>query len=480
MCVRPTQQRFGILGELPLPLLCQKLFHPRRSVRWPDMRTTSVVDVLAQSADAGWEGRLAVWLEPYLRLFGHQAQRRWAPVYLQGLLGPGDRKSIQPMASRVARDDFWQLHHFVATSGWDTAPLERQLAQDAEALLGGPDAHLIVDDTGLPKKGDHSVGVAHQYCGQVGKNANCQVLVSLTLSRDEIPVPVALKLFLPESWASDGKRCQRAGVPDGLGHRAKWQIALEEIDRLVGAGVSFGDVLADAGFGNVRAFRNGLTERGLTWAVGIQSTTAVYPVSVRTRLPRRKATGRRCIHPRPSRKQLLAKTLIANLGPRAFRTIAWRTGTKGELSARFAVVRVRLADGPEIRARQYVPSDEGWLVCERRSNQDKFYLTNHGPHASLEQLAAVIKARWSCEQAHQQLKEELGLDHFEGRSWNGLHHHALLTMMAFLFLQTLRSEEKKGPLLHAVATACPQGDSGHDGPHRYLPTMRIPRATASA
>jgi SRSO17 transposase len=384
------------------------------------------------------------------------------------------------MAARVARDDFWQLHHFVATSGWDTAPLERQLARDADALVGGPDAHLIIDDTGLLKKGDRSVGVAHQYCGQVGKNANCQVLVSVTLAHNEVPVPVGLKLFLPESWADDRERCQRAGVPDEVRHRPKWEIALGEVDRLVEAGVSFGDVLADAGFGSIRAFRNGLTERGLTWAVGIQSTAAVYPIHVQTRLLRPKATGRPCIHPRPSCKQIQAKTLIASLGPRAFRTITWRTGTKGELSARFAVVRVRLADGPEIRANQHVPSEEGWLVCERRSNEDKFYLTNHGPDASLGQLAAVIKARWSCEQGHQQLKEELGLDHFEGRSWTGLHHHALLTMMAFLFLQTIRCEEKKRPPLLAVAPTRQQGDPHRDGSLRHLSALRFHPAAARA
>jgi len=444
------------------------------------MTTVLDVEVLAQSAAAGWEGRLAAWLEPYLRCFGHKAQRQWAPVYLQGLLGPGDRKSIQPMASRVARDDFWQLHHFVATSGWDTSPLQTQLARDAQALVGGPDAHLIIDDTGLLKQGDHSVGVGHQYCGQVGKNANCQVLVSVTLARDEVPVPVALRLFLPEAWVNDRKRRQRVGVPDGIDHRPKWQIALDEIDRLRAAGVSFGDVLADAGFGNVRDFRNGLTERRLTWAVGIQSTTAVYPIDVQARLPRRKASGRPCIHPRPSQKQATAKALIATLGSRAFRSITWRTGTKGELTARFAAVRVRLADGPEIRGGQHVPSEDGWLVCERRSNEDKFYLTNHGTDVALDQLAAVIKARWSCEQAHQQLKEELGLDHFEGRSWNGLHHHLLLTMMAFLFLQTLRCEEKKRPATQAVSAPRAQRDSDIAGQDCPLPPMLLRRAPALA
>jgi len=466
-------------GIEALALLCQKLFHAAPSVRCPDMRTTAAVDVLAQSATTGWEERLAVWLEPYLQLFGHRAQRRWAPVYLRGLLGPGDRKSVQPIASRVAEDDFWQLHHFVSTSAWDAAPLEEQLAKHANELVGGPDAHLIIDDTGLLKKGEHSVGVAHQYCGQVGKSANSQALVSVTLARDEIPVPVALRLFLPESWANDEKRCRRAGVPDGLGHRPKWQIALDEIDRLIAAGVVFGDVLADAGYGTIRAFRNGLTERRLTWALGIQSTSAVFPTDVKVRFPRRKPTGRPRIHPRPSPKQIQAKKVIAALSPRAFREVTWRVGVKGQLSAKFAAVRVRFADGAEYQPHQHVPSGEGWLVCERRSNEDKYSLTNHNADATLEQLAGAIKARWSCEQAHQQLKEELGLDHFEGRSWNGLHHHALLTMIAFAFLQTLRCGEKKRPAAGTVPSADPLDDPPRDDAHRPVPEMRLARAAAS-
>jgi SRSO17 transposase len=206
-------------------------------------------------------------------VLGDKRRRRWAPLYIMGLLLPGDRKSVQPLSARVAPDDFAQLHHFVATSCWDTAPLEEVLCQKADALLGGEDSHLIVDDSGLPKKGTESVGVAHQYCGALGKQANCQSLVSLTLACDDVQVPVALRLFLPKSWTEDAARCERAKVPEVMRqHRPKWKIALEEIDRVRAAGVEFGCVLADAGYGSCTEFRRGLSERDLDWAVGITST----------------------------------------------------------------------------------------------------------------------------------------------------------------------------------------------------------------
>jgi SRSO17 transposase len=432
-----------------------------------------------------WEARLDRWLEPFLELLTRSPQRRWAPLYVRGLLGPGDRKSVMPMAERVAPDDFLQLHHFVSTSPWDPAPLEGLLAQKGNDLVGGTDAHLIIDDTAIVKKGEHSVGVAHQYCGQLGKNANCQALVSLTLARDEVPVPLALRLFLPESWTDDRDRCRKAGVPEGVSHRPKWQIALDELDRLRAAGVTFGDVLADAGYGACSAFRAGLSTRGLTWAVGIISTLRVFPRDVRLVTPRKNPAGGRRCSPRPSCKAITAKACITALGPKAFRTITWRTGTKGPLSADFAAVRVRVGDGPDSTKNKRTPGQEAWLVCERRVNGEvKYHLTNHTEHTSLDELAACIKARWSCEQAHQQLKEELGLDHYEGRSWNGLHHHALLTMMAFAFLQTLRCEEKKRPGNGAVAipftTQHPTRHSPRHDAHSALSQLRTLGAIASA
>ena len=396
------------------------------------------------AADDGsaWEQEMARWMAPFLAALGHKGRRRWAPVYLHGLLGPGDRKSVQPMSARIAPADHEQLHHFIATSAWDPAPLETALAHEAERLVGGPDAVLIIDDTSLLKQGMHSVGVARQYSGQAGKQANCQALVSLTLARGEVPVPVALRLFLPEAWTEAPARLRRAGVPAAAhAYRTKGTIALAELDRVRAAGVTFGTVLADAGYGASAEFRHALSARDLTWAVGIGRTQKVFPAQVRLRMPR-PTRGRPRRHGVPSHVSRSAEAMLATA---RWQSVSWRTGTRGPLRAKFAAVRVRVADGIQASKGQHLPGELAWLVGEwRTTGERKYYLTNHPAGTALRTLAAAIKARWVCEQAHQQLKEELGLDHFEGRSWLGLHHHALFTMLAFTFLQHHRLRTTRG------------------------------------
>src|SRR3979411_1220289 len=232
-------------------------------------------------ARLNWEDELGGWLEPFLDTPGPKARRRMCPLYVAGLIGPGDRKSVQPMAERLAPGDYDQLHHFVAAGVWDAAPLETELLVQADKLVGGSDAVLVIDDTAMPKKGQHSVGVAAQYASALGKTANCQTLVSLTLARGEVPVAVALRLFLPESWTSDPERLQRAGVPpDHQTARTNPQIGLAELDRMIAAGVRFGCVLADAGYGMSAPFRQELTARNLDWAVGIPRHLKAYPSGV--------------------------------------------------------------------------------------------------------------------------------------------------------------------------------------------------------
>lgn len=209
---------------------------------------------MSRSGSEPWLRRLDAWLEPFLAALPRAAQRRWAPLYVRGLLLPGERKSVEPMAARVCPGQVQQLHHFVSASTWPHERLERILAERADRLVGGPDAVLVVDDTALVKQGRHSVGVQRQYCGQLGKKANCQALVSLTLARGEVPVPVALRLFLPERWAGDASRRERAGVPPEVVFRPKWRVALDEIGRLRAQGVRFGCVLGDAEYGKVAAF----------------------------------------------------------------------------------------------------------------------------------------------------------------------------------------------------------------------------------
>jgi SRSO17 transposase len=448
---------------------------------------------------ADWGAELERWMAPFLEVLGHKNRRRWAPLYVQGLLGPGDRKSIQPMAGRILGSDRGQLHHFVAASSWETAPLEQVLAEQAQRLVGGPEAVLIVDDTTLLKQGKHSPGVARQYSGAAGKRANCQALVSLTLARGEVPLPVALRLFLPEEWTKDPERCRRAGIPeDRLAPRSKMQIALEELDRVRAAGVQFGCVVADAGYGMSADFRRALTARDLLWAVGIPRIQKVYPAEV-TLLPAPAARprGRPRKYPVPSAERQTAEDVLAAL---PWRRVTWRRGTRGPLWARFAAVRIRVADGVEAGQGQHLPGAEAWLVGEERSSGErKYYLTNHPPRTPLRQIAGAIKARWACEQAHQQMKEELGLDHFEGRTWGGLHHHALLVMIAYAFLQHLRlkeasdsagegsaergknaaeetgSEAAPGTTTAADATGDPTASAGDpaDAAHPMLPPMRL-------
>ena len=392
------------------------------------------------STPSDWQGELGRWLKPFLDRLDHKARRRMCPLYVAGLIGPGERKSIQPMAERLAPSDYDQLHHFIAAGVWDAAPLEMELLVQANHLVGGSAAVLVIDDTAVPKKGKHSVGVAAQYASALGKTANCQTLVSLTLARGEVPVMLALRLFLPDSWTGDQMRLKRAGVPvECRTARTKPEIALAEIDRVMAAGVRFGCVLADAGYGLSAPFRQGLTARNLAWAVGIPHHLKVYPVGVQLIWPVAKRGRPRRRHV-PDILSIPAADMLADA---KWQTVSWRTGTKGKLKARFAAVRIRTADGPPQRigdkGQQHLPGDEAWLIGEHRaSGEKKYYLANLPAATSLRTLAATIKARWICEQAHQQLKEELGLDHFEGRSWQGLHRHALMTMLAFAFLQHRR------------------------------------------
>jgi SRSO17 transposase len=398
------------------------------------------------SASVAWEHELQSWLEPFLKPLRHPARRRMCPLYVAGLIGPGERKSLQPMAARVAPADYDQLHHFVAVGAWDETPLEAELLAQANRLVGGPDAVLVIDDTALPKKGTHSVGVASQYAGVMGKNVNCQSLVSLTLAKDEVPIPIVLRLFLPDTWIKDPTRLQHAGVPEASwAERSKPEIALAELQHVMHAGVSFGAVVADAGYGISATFRQTLSALGLKWAVGTVRIQKVYPANVQM-VASTTTRGRPRKTLVPDAEAVPAEAMLAKT---SWCRITWRRGTKGPLRAKFAAVRVRVADGPAVQLRghaaQHLPGDEVWLVGEHRSSGErKYYLSNLLPDTPLKRLASLIKARWVCEQAHQQLKEELGLDHFEGRSWRGLHRHALLTLIAYLFLQHLRLQAATG------------------------------------
>jgi SRSO17 transposase len=416
--------------------------------------------------DRNWQADLECWLTPFGAALGHKTRARMCPAYVAGLIGPGDRKSIQPMAARDSSVSYDQLHHFIGSGVWDAAPLEAALLIEADNLVGGDDAWLIIDDTALPKKGRHSVGVAPQYASSLGKTATCQSLVSVTLATREVPVTIGLRLFLPETWTNDPERMAQARVPeDRQSALTKPEIAIEEIDRVIASGVRFGCVLADAGYGSSGPFRQSLSARGLLWAVGLSRRQNVYPADVALIFPVAK-TGKRRQYHIPDQSPVSAETMLAG---EKWRKVSWRRGTKGRLSCRFAARRVRLADGHKHRMldnrMQCMPGDEVWLVGERRSTgEQKYYVSNLPADATIRMLVAAIKARWVCEQAHQQLKEELGLDHFEGRSWTGLHRHALMTMIAYAFLQSRRIKAA-GRKKKSQRTAATTQHAGYQASH---------------
>lgn len=387
-----------------------------------------------------WETDLHKFITPYLKALTNNIQRRWAPLYLRGLLSRSRRKSIYPLAGTIAIGRFQNLHHFVNVASWNTHPLETLLAQQAQELVGGKGSILIIDDMTLLKAGRHSVGVARQYSGRAGKRENCQALVSLTLARREVPIPIALRLFLPEEWSSNQERCAAAGVPVDRRdhHHTKGLIALAEIDRVRQAGIETDVVVADAGYGTSAPFRQALSERGLLWAVGVPKHQNVYPPNVDTTWPPSGRRGRPRKHPIVTMERFTIEEYLA-ASSRSWRSVTWRRGTKGKLKAEFVAVRVKVADGEQVSMGRHLPGSEAWLVGEQRADgKKKYYLSNLPAETKLVDLARVIKARWACEQGHEQLNQEVGLSHFEGRSWLGLHHHALLAMLAFCFLQFSR------------------------------------------
>jgi SRSO17 transposase len=298
----------------------------------------------------------------------------------------------------------------------------------------------------------------------------------VTLASREVPVMVGLRLFLPETWTQDPERMTRARVPnDRQIALTKPEIAIEEIDRVITSGARFGCVLADAGYGSGGPFRQALSERGLLWAVGLSRRQNVYPADIALTFPVAR-TGKRRKYHIPDQSPVSAEAMLA---AETWQKVSWRRGTKGRLTCLFAACRVRVADGHKHRMRdnrvQCMPGDEVWLVGERRSTgEQKYYVSNLPADATIKMLIAAIKARWVCEQAHQQLKEELGLDHFEGRSWTGLHRHALMTMIAYAFLQSRRLKAARRKKKSRRTAATTEHASHPPSNPRHLRTASTP------
>lgn len=418
---------------------------------------------------------------------GHADRHAGLSGYCTGLMLPLSRKSVEPMAARVdplhASARHQALHHFVARSEWsDTTVMARvrDWVLPSLGLDGG--CYWITDDTGFPKKGQHSVGVARQYCGQLGKQDNCQVAVSLSLASVQGSIPIAYQLYLPKDWAGDAVRRNTAGVPEDITFATKPEIALAQMRQAIDQGVPMGVVLADAGYGDETAFRDGITALGMLYAVGIRPGTTVWAPGTAPLPP--KAWSGRGIRPTRLRRAsgnepMTVKALAMALAPQAWSTVSWREGTNNVLCGRFAALRVRPAHrdylGTEMRP-------EEWLLIEWPEGEKepaKYFLTTAPQEATLEQMVFVTKMRWRIERDYQDLKQEFGLGHYEGRGWRGFHHHATLSIAAYGFLmaQRLKADSSdiggKKNFAQRQVPALPKNYIPRGSPARPAPCTRL-------
>lgn len=392
--------------------------------------------------------RLDLFLDQLVAVLGHKDRQGPCRDYCLGLLLDGDRKSMEPMAARLAPATtgarHQQLQNFVTHSAWSDEAVLRVVRDWVlpELTKAGPVEASIVDDTGFPKKGTESVGVARQYCGQLGKQDTCQVAVSLSVANAQGSVPVAYQLYLPEVWASDAARREKVGVPDTIDFQTKPQIALNQIRAAAAAGVPLGVMLADAAYGDDSGFREGLQALGLSYSVGLRPNTTVWgPQSVLPTIPGQGARGRVPQRLKASEPPLSVKALALNLPTSAWRTVRW--GDKLALSGRFARVRVRPAHRTHLRSE--LPDLE-WLLIEwpkGEAEPARYWLSNLPESQSLRRLVYLTKLRWRIERDDQELKQEVGLSHFEGRSWRGFHHHASMSIAAYGYLMTERLRRQR-------------------------------------
>jgi SRSO17 transposase len=384
-------------------------------------------------------------LREYATLFADEFPQskpaRWAGVYLQGLLLDGERKSIEPLSGRVtlpegltSQDPEQALQQFVNQSPWDQHTVLRRYRAHLAQTFASPEGLFLFDDVSFPKQGTHSVGVQRQYCGALGKKANCQVAVSVHYVSPHGHYPLDVQLYLPDSWLADTKGLNKAGVPkDQRRERTKPEIALELLDRVRAEGLPGRAVVADAGYGVSGAFREGLGARGLDYIVGVTGELVVFTQEPQWVRPAPPSRGRPRTRSRlaPGNAQPVPLSAVAAQVPR--RKVTWREGTKGKLSGRFAWVRVWPGHGWATGA--CAGAAPVWLLIEEQGDGTLKYALSNLP-VGTSRLAAVRlwKSRWPVEQGYQQMKEELGVDHFEGRSWRGFHHHVALVLLAYGFL----------------------------------------------
>jgi SRSO17 transposase len=400
------------------------------------------------SAPGPQERRFAAYIDGLAIAAGHEDRQAPLKSYCKGLLLPGERKSIEPMAARLDSENVHamrqSLHHLVAKAPWSDELVMEQARNYVLPTMQkhGPVVAWIVDDTGFPKKGRHSVGVTRQYCGQVGKQENCRVAVSLSVATWSSSLPVAYRLYLPKEWAEDAEKRKRTEVPEEVEFQTKPDIALDQVRAAAAANLHSGVVLADAAYGMNTEFRKELTRLGLQYAVGVQSSMTVWepgkqplPAKSRGKMGRPPRLLQRSTDHQP----VSVKQLAMSLPSSAFREITWREGTDRKLRSRFAAVRVRPAHRDYWKAE---PHAEEWLLIEwprGEAEPSKYWISTLPADTSLKALVKMAKHRWIIERDYEELKQELGLGHFEGRNWRGFHHHATLCIAAYGFLVAERN-----------------------------------------
>lgn len=394
------------------------------------------------------DARLTHFLEDLLVPMGRSERRHWARVYVQGLLLDGQRKSVEPMAARLEGADVQALRQFVGQSPWPIEAVEQRLAHKVVDLLSEAEV-WIIDETSFPKAGQHSVGVARQYCGALGKIANCQVAVSLHWSSAEASCPLIWRLYLPQDWIEDIGRAEEVKLPPGTAYQSKTDLALEALDEALRWGLPPLPVLADSAYGNDFSFRQALRERYLQYAVQVEPTTVVWTEdpNLPVPTPKKGKVGRPRRYPplealeRPESLENVAQKLPAS----AWRRVTWRQGSRGAQRSRFAMLPVWAAHG--WRKQAHPPRVMEWLLMEWPEGEKqptKYWLAQLGPQLlGLRRFVRTAKARWRIEQDYRELKEELGLDHYEGRQWLGWHHHVFLVTIAYAFLRSEQARLKK-------------------------------------
>jgi len=404
------------------------------------------------------ERELGNYLDSMLVGMGRVERRAAMRGYHTGLLLDGERKSIEPIAGRLVDDASeiqgmrQRLQQAITVAEWSDAEIFRRVAIKVDRELPGVEA-FVIDDTGFPKKGECSVGVKRQYSGTLGRTDNCQVAVSLHLASEAGSACIDMRLFLPEDWAADADRRRATKIPAGIEHQPKWKIAVEQIDAALAAGVRHHVVLGDAAYGDCSEFREALHERKLQYVLATNGRPVVWAPDSAPRLTDGAGSdGRRAYHD-PKSPPIAIKELASTL---TYRKVTWREGSRGWQSGRFAAVRIRTAPKHQNGCR---PGDEQWLLCQWFDGEDsptKFWLSTLPADTSVRTLVRLAKLRWRVERDYQEMKGELGLDHFEGRTWPGWQHHAVLTAVAHAYIQRERMRRGAAGLTFPVVRAIVQ------------------------